>query len=147
MRWRTSAILMLVVAVLSQVGAPAALGQQQGTRPTTSTPTVPGAPAPTTSTAAPNAPAPQPAPAPSAAPDPRIGQAAQAPDDSGAPPVVVALGVLGALLLLGLALWGLLRWSAWEPRWAPRWRHAAAEAGWRASLGWADFRDWLRLGR
>ncbi len=28
-----------------------------------------------------------------------------------------------------------------------RWRHATAEAGWHLGLGWAEFRDFLHLGR
>ena len=46
-----------------------------------------------------------------------------------------------------LALWAFARWWAWEPHWLARWRHATAEAGWRASAAWAEFTDWLRLGR
>src|SRR3954447_9797435 len=119
------------------------------TPPATSTP-APTVPAPTPPATAPNTPAPQPAPAPGAAPDAagdQIARAAQQDGSKGTPPVIVALAVLVALLAVGLATWGVVRWAAWEPRWAPRWRHSAAEAGWRASLGWADFRDWLRLGR
>ena len=59
----------------------------------------------------------------------------------------VALVVVGALVLLLLVLWAFARWWAWEPRWLVRWRHATAEAGWRASAAWAEFTDWLRLGR
>jgi hypothetical protein len=61
--------------------------------------------------------------------------------------VPVALVLVGALVLIALALWGLARWWAWEPPWLVRWRHATAEAGWRASAAWAEFIDWLRLGR
>jgi hypothetical protein len=57
------------------------------------------------------------------------------------------LVVLGAIVLAALALWAFARWWAWEPPWAARWRHATAEAGWRASAAWAEFTDWLRLGR
>jgi len=57
------------------------------------------------------------------------------------------LVVLGALVVGLLALWLIARWWAWEPRWAVRWRHASGEAGWRASAAWAEFTDWLRLGR
>jgi hypothetical protein len=57
------------------------------------------------------------------------------------------LVVLGALVVGLLALWLVARWWAWEPRWLVRWRHATAEAGWRASAAWAEFTDWLRLGR
>jgi hypothetical protein len=28
-----------------------------------------------------------------------------------------------------------------------RWRHASGEAGWRAGNAWAEFTDWLRIGR
>jgi hypothetical protein len=59
----------------------------------------------------------------------------------------LALIVVGALLLMLLALWAVARWWAWEPHWMVRWRHATAEAGWRASAAWAEFTDWLRLGR
>lgn len=60
---------------------------------------------------------------------------------------VVALavvgGVIGALALVAVAAW----WSGWEPTFLARWRHAVGEAGWRASAAWAEFTDWLRLGR
>ena len=41
----------------------------------------------------------------------------------------------------------LARWQAWDPPWLARWRHATGEAGWRAGNAWAEFTDWLRLGR
>jgi hypothetical protein len=66
--------------------------------------------------------------------------------DSTAGPLVL-LAVVGVLLLLAAALWGAARWWAWEPAAWVRWRHATAEAGWRTSAAWAEFRDWLRLGR
>ena len=53
---------------------------------------------------------------------------------------------LGVLALCTLAF-GIVRWFAWEPAWAVRFRHAAGEAGWRASSTWADFTDYVRLGR
>jgi hypothetical protein len=89
------------------------------------------APAPTTTQGA----APAPAPA---------GAKTAAAADDGAPMV---LAVAGALVVLILVLWALAHWWAWEPRWLVRWRHATAEAGWRASAAWAEFTDWLRLGR
>lgn len=55
--------------------------------------------------------------------------------------------VLGALVLAIVLTRLLWRWRGWDPRWLRRWRHANAEAGWRLSLGWAEFRDFLRLGR
>jgi hypothetical protein len=60
---------------------------------------------------------------------------------------VVALVVAGVVAALLLALLGLARWWAWEPAWLRRWRHATGEAGWRTTATWAEFTDWLRLGR
>jgi cobalamin biosynthesis Mg chelatase CobN len=102
---------------------------------------------PATTTIAPNAtttaatPAPAPAPATTAAPAPATQSTAS---HRGAR---LALIVVGALLVMLLALWAFARWWAWEPHWLARWRHATAEAGWRASAAWAEFTDWLRLGR
>jgi cobalamin biosynthesis Mg chelatase CobN len=102
---------------------------------------------PATTTIAPNAtttaatPAPAPAPATTAAPAPATQSTAS---HKGAR---LALIVVGALLVMLLALWAFARWWAWEPHWLARWRHATAEAGWRASAAWAEFTDWLRLGR
>jgi hypothetical protein len=58
----------------------------------------------------------------------------------------IVLGVLGALLALGCAIWGLARRRAFEPHWLLSLRHAMAEAGFRASATWAEFADWVRLG-
>jgi hypothetical protein len=98
---------------------------------------------PATTTIAPNAPqtAATPAPAPAAT------QAAAAQTGSSNKGARLALVVLAALVLILLALWAAARWWAWEPHWLVRWRHATAEAGWRASAAWAEFTDWLRLGR
>jgi hypothetical protein len=67
--------------------------------------------------------------------------------DAGVPAPLVALAVIGALMALGALLYWLARWWAWEPRWLVRARHAGAEASWRASGSWAEFMDWVRLGR
>ena len=66
-------------------------------------------------------------------------------DDTPAP--LILLAILGALLLLAAAIWSASRWWAWEPAWLSRYKHAGAEAGWRTSASWAEFRDWLRFGR
>jgi hypothetical protein len=60
---------------------------------------------------------------------------------------VVLLAALGLVLLLAALAWGAARWWAYEPLWWVRWRHATAEAGWRTSATYAEFKDWLRLGR
>jgi hypothetical protein len=60
---------------------------------------------------------------------------------------VVLLAVIGLVLLVAAGAFGAARWWAWEPRCLVRWRHATAEAGWRTSAAWAEFRDWVRLGR
>jgi hypothetical protein len=90
-------------------------------------------------TAPPPAPTTTPAPAPATQP-----AAASTSSHKGAR---LALIVVAALLLMLLALWAFARWWAWEPEWLVRWRHATGEAGWRASAAWAEFTDWLRLGR
>jgi hypothetical protein len=64
-----------------------------------------------------------------------------------APVALVVLAALGGLLALGLLVWGLARFFAWDPAWLASARHAIAEAGWRTSGAWADFTDWLRRGR
>jgi hypothetical protein len=55
--------------------------------------------------------------------------------------------VLAALLVLGCLAWAVARRRAFEPQWTLSFRHAMAEAGFRASATWAEFTDWLRLGR
>ncbi len=60
---------------------------------------------------------------------------------------MLALAILLAALALCTIAFGVVRWFAWEPRWAVRFRHAAGEAGWRASSTWSDFTDYVRLGR
>jgi hypothetical protein len=142
--------LIVAAVVCLALGLPAAAAGQQDTNPattattprTTAPATTPTATAPaTTPTAtAPPATAPpaQTAPAPAAQPTVRSG------NDRAA---VLLLVMVGALLLLGLALWAVARWQAWDPPWLARWRHATGEAGWRAGNAWAEFTDWLRLGR
>jgi hypothetical protein len=59
----------------------------------------------------------------------------------------IILAVLAALLALACLLWALARLTAFEPRWARSARHALAEGGFRASATWAEFTDWVKLGR
>lgn len=58
--------------------------------------------------------------------------------------LLIAFG--GLLLALGLA-WAGLRLAGADPEWLASARHRSGEAAWRASAGWADFRDWLRSPR
>jgi cobalamin biosynthesis Mg chelatase CobN len=123
--------------------------------PVAAKPPAAGSAAPATATA--TTAAAQPAAAPQPQPDPRA--AAAVADDaipaaartagtsSGADSAVVLLVVLGGLVVLALALWGAARWWAFEPQWVLRFRHAVAEAGWRAGNAWSEFTDWVRLGR
>ncbi|HYV16934.1 MAG TPA: hypothetical protein VE972_13055 [Conexibacter sp.] len=62
-------------------------------------------------------------------------------------PLAIALGALGALLVLLLALWGWARARGWDPPRLARARHAWGEAGHRTTSTWLEFTDWLRLGR
>lgn len=59
----------------------------------------------------------------------------------------IAAAVLAALLILGCLAWALARRRAFEPQWLLSLRHAFAEAGVHASETWAEFTDWVRLGR
>jgi len=95
--------------------------------------------------------APQPAatskPAPAIADGAVLAASKQRSSDAGIPAPLVALAVIAVLMMLAALLYALARWWAWEPDWLVRARHAGAEAGWRASGSWAEFMDWLRLGR
>jgi hypothetical protein len=66
---------------------------------------------------------------------------------SGTSTTAIVLGVVGALIVLGCVLWALSRMTSFEPRWTLSLRHSLAEAGHRMSSTWAEFTDWLRLGR
>jgi hypothetical protein len=118
----------------------------------TATPAPSQAPTPPGQTA-PAQPAPTPAVQPTAAPavvatGERIAIAARTTDpDNDAPFPILALAALAAMLAAAGLLVGLFRWRAWEPAWTGRLRHAAGEAGWRASSTWAEFTDFVRLGR
>ncbi len=62
----------------------------------------------------------------------------------------LAVGLLilvGALLAIAALIWAAVSWSATEPEWMLRARHATGEAGLRISSTWAEFVDFLRLGR
>jgi hypothetical protein len=92
----------------------------------------------------------QPAPGTAATPATADGAApvpARTTDGGGVSGAVLLLAAVGALLLLAAVAWGAARWWAWEPPWLVRARHATGEAGWRTSAAWAEFRDWVRLGR
>jgi small neutral amino acid transporter SnatA (MarC family) len=68
--------------------------------------------------------------------------------NSGDRTAAVALLVLvGGLLAIAALVWAAVSWSAQEPEWMLRARHATGEAGWRISNTWAEFVDFLRLGR
>lgn len=60
---------------------------------------------------------------------------------------IVVIAAIGALLVAGGLLYALAHHRAWDPAWARASRHAFAEAGVRASATWAEFVDWVRLGR
>ena len=148
-----AALALPAAAVAQQDPNPATTAPTTTAVPTTSTPaatpgaTTPGAAAPGATTTAPaTAPPPTastPAPTP-AATTPAAQPTVRSGNDRAA---VILLLMVGVLVLLALVLWALARWQAWEPPWLARWRHATGEAGWRAGNAWAEFTDWLRLGR
>ena len=135
-------VAIVTAAALLAMATPA-LAQDQNLEPVPGQP-VPGAPAPAPADPtvtvppadAPVAPAPAPAPAP-----------AQQGEDKGLAWLTVgliALAVILAAILIVILLW---RVRGWDPAWLRRWRHATEEAGWRISLGAAELRDFVRLGR
>ena len=124
--------LVSIALALALAGPPTALAQApSGAAPASSA-------APTTAV-----------PTSSAAPATAVPASTAAPASGGgdSTAALVLLAVVGIVLLAAAVAWGAARWWAWEPRWVLRARHAGAEAGWRASNTWADFRDWLRFGR
>jgi hypothetical protein len=146
----TRRITATAVACLALLAGAAGAAAQTSTTttPTTgpdATTTVPApattAPAPTAST--PPATAPPTTTAPATAP--ADSQPTTSPGHDRA--AVVLLFLVAAVALLALVLAGIARWQGWEPLWLLRWRHATGEAGYRAGNAWAEFTDWLRLGR
>ena len=135
--------------------APAAGGTGSAQPPTPSGAT--GNAAPAGGATAPNTPAvaqppptpkAQPTPAPAVAAKDSIGIAARTTDPAtDAPFPVLALAILAGLMALAGLVVALARWRGWEPAWADGVRHAAGEAGWRASSTWAEFTDFVRFGR
>lgn len=119
--------------------------------PGATTPTPPaGAGTPAASATATGTPSPQADPQPAkAVADDAIARAAQTTrsSDAGTPAALVLLAAMGALLALGGLGYAAGRWLAWDPAWARGSRHAMGEAGWRASATWAEFADWVRIGR
>lgn len=108
----------------------------------------PAAPAAPAAAQPPPTPAAQPTPAPAVAAGDPIAVAARTTDPAtGAPFPVLALAILAGLFALSGLVVALARWRGWQPAWADDFRHAAGEAGWRASSTWAEFTDFVRLGR
>lgn len=59
----------------------------------------------------------------------------------------IAAVAIAAIAIVCCLAWGIVRMTAFEPRWLQSLRHSIAEAGFRASATWAEFSDWARLGR
>ena len=64
--------------------------------------------------------------------------------DANVPAPILALAVLSILLVASFGVGALARGFGWEPRWAAAWRHAWAEASYRAGGGVDAFADWWR---
>jgi hypothetical protein len=149
---------IIAVLVACAVAGPVAAGVAVAQEPTTSAPgtttaapgttTAPGATTtvPPATTTAPPATTTAPA-APPAATTAAPAQAADTGPDAGDRAAVLLLVVFAGLFLLAAVLCALARWQAWDPPFMQRWRHATGEAGWRAGNAWAEFTDWLRIGR
>jgi hypothetical protein len=59
----------------------------------------------------------------------------------------IVIAALAALVALGCLAWAIARRRAFEPKWMLSLRHSMSEAGFHASATWAEFTDWVRLGR
>jgi hypothetical protein len=131
-------------------------------KPPATAPPSSAAPAPGPAHAAPapapgkSAPAPQPTPTPTVAPAPPVTSSAPPPPaevvlldhpHEGTPMgLLIALGLVAlSVLLIALAL--LARRLGWGEERLAGPRHAWGEATYRAGATWADFVDWIRLGR
>jgi len=148
-------------------GAGAGGGTDGGTDSTPSPPaqTVPPAPTPAPAPPASNAPSPapggtaptpEPTPAPTVAPPPPVADSAppvptaptllNQPHQGTPVGLLIALGLVAlTALLVALAL--LARRLGWGEERLAGPRHAWGEATYRAGATWADFLDWIRLGR
>ncbi|QEC46183.1 hypothetical protein FSW04_00435 [Baekduia soli] len=132
-----------LLACVALAAAPAGAATAAGPGASDVTPASSALPASTAAPATTAAPAAA-APASTTAPGPATASASPSSDHTGRWILVAAVGL--ALVLAAVA-WAAARWWAYEPRWLLRSRHAGAEAGWRTSAAWAEFRDWVRLGR
>lgn len=116
----------------------------------TATPAAPGSgggPPPSAGSGAPTAtPAPTPLAPSSATPISGVATASHSGATS-APAPVIALAIVLVLMAMAALWWSLTTWRGLEPGWLAGARHAWGEAGYRASATWAEFTDWLRLGR
>ncbi len=66
---------------------------------------------------------------------------------SATPAAVIVVAIIALLLVVAALLWGLARWLGAEPAWWQNVRRTLAEASWHAEAAWADFADWIRVGR
>jgi hypothetical protein len=62
-------------------------------------------------------------------------------------PIAIAIAAIAALVALACVVWAIAQRRAFEPQWMASLRHAMAEAGFHASETWAEFADWVKLGR
>jgi hypothetical protein len=124
---------------------PASTGATGTGAPATGTHAAPGSAAVAQPPPTPKA---QPTAAPAVAANDTVALAAHTTDPAtDAPFPILALAVLAGLMTLAGLVVALVRWRAWEPAWTENFRHAAGEAGWRASSTWAEFTDFVRFGR
>jgi hypothetical protein len=104
-------------------------------------PTTEAAPVPTPTTPAPAAVG---TPAP-AVPGGTVAAAAETPVRDDGPEAWTWAVLAGAIVLAALLGWALVI-ATGRVSWLAPVGHSMGEAGWRISLRWAEFRDWLRFG-
>jgi hypothetical protein len=135
----TATVTATATAAPSATASPTASATPFSEPSPSATPSVePDATATETPSAQPGGVAPVTTPTPTPSPVPGVSEGGD-----GVPGAVWALGALGALAALGGTLALVI---AARGRRGPM-AHAWREAGWRAEGAWADFRDWVRVGR
>jgi hypothetical protein len=126
-------------------------GPAGATSPTSTTPGPAGATSPATAAPTPTVSMPAPSSSPategSAAITPTAHLTPKAKGSGKISDAALAAAILAGLIALACLVWGVFRFGAFEPHWLLSLRHSLAEGGFRSSATWAEFSDWLRLGR
>jgi hypothetical protein len=76
-----------------------------------------------------------------------LGGRRQRANSSSPTTTAIIAAIIAGLVIIACLAWGITRLLVLEPRWLSSLRHSLDEAGLRASTTFAEFADWVRLGR